>query len=320
MHELGIIPALPIAIAVPNPNCQFPARLSHWPQKQAQERIDSHGDTARWSKALNSLPDIDELRLNLESGVCIEGRTDSAVLEQALQELHPWRKGPWKIGGVEIDTEWRSDWKWDRLSAHVAFDGAEVLDVGCGNGYFGWRMLGAGAEEVVGVDPTVLFCMQHQVFQHYLKAPNWVLPLGIDELPRDPAFDIVLSMGVIYHRRDPQAHVDHLAALARPGGQIVIESLVAQAQGFTPEDRYARMRNVWRIPSVREMVVWCEAAGLEHIRCVDRTPTTTAEQRSTNWMTFDSLKDTLDPADPRFTIEGYNAPVRAIVIASKPGG
>ena len=37
-------------------------------------------------------------------------------------------------------------------------------------------------------------------------------------------------------------------------------------------------------------------------------------------MTFDSLKDTLDPADPRFTIEGYNAPVRAIVIASKPGG
>ncbi len=269
---------------------------------------------------MNSLPDIDELRLDLESGVCIEGRTDSAVLEQALQELHPWRKGPWKIGGVEIDTEWRSDWKWDRLSAHVAFHGAEVLDVGCGNGYFGWRMLGAGAEEVVGVDPTVLFCMQHQVFQHYLKAPNWVLPLGIDELPRDPAFDIVLSMGVIYHRRDPQAHVEHLAALTRPGGQIVIESLVAQAQGFTPEDRYARMRNVWRIPSVREMVQWCEAAGLEKIRCVDRTPTTTAEQRSTNWMTFDSLKDTLNPADSRFTIEGYNAPVRAIVIASKPGG
>ncbi|MCK5863518.1 MAG: DUF1698 domain-containing protein, partial [Marinobacter adhaerens] len=51
---------------------------------------------------------------------------------------------------------------------------------------------------------------------------------------------------------------------------------------------------------------------------VDVTPTTTDEQRSTDWMRFNSLQDFLDPNDPSKTVEGYPGPLRATVIAEKP--
>ncbi len=59
----------------------------------------------------------------------------------------PWRKGPFSLYGVNIDTEWRSDWKWDRVLPHLSpLKGRLVLDVGCGGGYHMWRMLGEGAD------------------------------------------------------------------------------------------------------------------------------------------------------------------------------
>nr|WP_169730591.1 DUF1698 domain-containing protein [Carnimonas nigrificans] len=41
------------------------------------------------------------------------------------------------------------------------------------------------------------------------------------------------------------------------------------------------------------------------------------EQRSTEWMTFQSLKDFLDPEDQHKTIEGYPAPRRALLVATR---
>jgi tRNA (mo5U34)-methyltransferase len=35
-------------------------------------------------------------------------------------------------------------------------------------------------------------------------------------------------------------------------------------------------------------------------------------------MTFDSLGEALDPTDPRRTVEGHPAPVRAMVIGRRP--
>ena len=89
-----------------------------------------------------------------------------------------------------------------------------ILDVGCGNGYFGWRVLGAGAASVIGVDPTLLFCMQHRAIQHYLRHPrHWVLPLGVEELGARHRFNWVLSMGVLYHRKDPLSTFDSFMPL-----------------------------------------------------------------------------------------------------------
>ncbi len=196
-----------------------PSSLTDWPLDLAVTRFSPthHGDFSRWAEAINQLPDLTRPQVSYGATVSISGQVDNVALEAALQNLHPWRKGPFRIGEVYIDTEWRSDWKWARLDEILPdMSGERVLDVGCGNGYFGWRMLERGAAEVVGIDPTLLFCMQHLAVAHYTKDPrNWVLPLKIEEVPATTQFDSVFSMGVIYHRREPLAHVQQLAALTR---------------------------------------------------------------------------------------------------------
>ena len=204
------------------------------------------------------------------------------------------------------------------LDAELALDGARVLDVGCGNGYYGWRLLGAGAATVIGVDPTLLHVMQYAALRRWLPDPAlWVLPLPFEALPPGRGdFDLALSMGVLYHRRSPIDHITELMRHVRPGGQLVIETLVVEGDVQTllcPADRYARMRNVWFIPSVPLLCRWLERAGLGEVRVADLSPTTTAEQRTTAWMPFESLAEALDADDASRTIEGHPAPLRALV-------
>ena len=301
----------------------MPANLPGWPLERAVERFSQahHGDYPKWAEALNKLPSIEDAAFDYGDTVTVRGDIDNRALNAALQDLHPWRKGPFKIGDVVIDTEWRSDWKWSRLG-HTLGDlaGERILDIGCGNGYFGWRMLAQGAAEVVGIDPTLLFCMQHRAIAHYCDDPrNWVLPLKIEEIPATTTFDTTLSMGVIYHRRDPQGHVQQIADLTTAGGRGVLESIIVSGDTtLVPKDRYARMRNVWCVPRVEDMCNWMQQAGFVDVDVVDVSPTTTAEQRSTDWMRFESLIDTLDAEDPSRTIEGHPAPIRAVVIGHKP--
>lgn len=290
----------------------------------------AHGDLPRWEAAVAALPELPAGVTRLDTacvGIQGEAPLDPALeqrLRETLRRLHPWRKGPYCIHGVRIDTEWRSDWKWDRLAAAIApLDGRLVLDVGCGNGYHAWRMLGAGARLVLGIDPTLLFVVQFLALERYLGRDEVaVLPLGIQDLPPSlTGFDTVFSMGVLYHRRSPIDHLLELWRLLRPGGELVLETLVLEAGGqqvLVPPARYASMRNVWFIPSVESLAVWLGRAGFVDIRVVDVTRTSRDEQRATDWMRFQSLPDHLDPADPGLTIEGHPAPVRAILIARRP--
>ena len=286
----------------------------------------AHGDLARWEAALAALPELPPARTVLDQS-CIGLHSDqplppeiAARLRATLMELHPWRKGPFRLHDLHIDTEWRSDWKWDRLADAIdPLDGRLVLDVGCGNGYHAWRMLGAGARLVMGIDPTQVFLCQFLAINRYLARDDLaVLPLGIEDLPPGlTGFDTVFSMGVLYHRRSPIDHLAELRALLRPGGQLVLETLVIEGEGqrtLVPPGRYASMRNVWFIPSVESLAVWMERVGFKDIASVDVSRTTIAEQRSTDWMCFQSLPDHLDPADASRTIEGHPAPVRAILV------
>lgn len=282
----------------------------------------SHGDLPTWRGALEALPKTGHgMALDRSAPQLGTAVADRESLANTLMRLHPWRKGPLDLGGVTIDTEWHSDWKWDRLRAHLDIGGATVLDVGCGNGYFGWRLLGAGARCVIGIDPTVLFVMQWLAQRHFAgPAPNYLLPLRDTDLPRDAGgFDCVLSLGVLYHRRDPQDHLERLVRATRPGGQLVVETLVVtEGPDLHPKGRYARMRNVHEVSSVPGLLDRVRRAGAEAPRLVDLTPTTVKEQRSTAWMHFESLERCLDPEDPGRTVEGHPAPVRAIVTARVP--
>ncbi len=286
-----------------------------------------YGDLPKWEAALARLPDIKPDAVELDSAtVRVAGditTEDRETLETALRELHPWRKGPFDLFGVHIDTEWRSDWKWDRLlPALEPLAGRRVLDVGCGSGYHCWRMLGAGAEEVIGIDPTPLFVLQFLALQKYIQRDAaWVLPLGIEQVPPDlAAFDTVFSMGVLYHRRSPIEHLMELRGALRDGGQLVLETLVVEGDVNTclvPSGRYARMGNVWFLPSTDLLLRWLGKLGFKRPALVDVNQTSIEEQRSTDWMQFHSLANFLDPDDPGKTIEGYPAPRRAIVTAKK---
>ncbi|MBX8484527.1 tRNA 5-methoxyuridine(34)/uridine 5-oxyacetic acid(34) synthase CmoB [Pseudomonas cichorii] len=285
-----------------------------------------HGDLQRWQSALDALPPLTAERVELADSFTLEVECDGETrtrLRKALMGLSPWRKGPFDVFGVHVDTEWRSDWKWSRVSPHLDLKGKRILDVGCGNGYYQWRMLGAGAESVIGVDPNWLFFCQFQAMQRYLPdLPAWHLPFALEDLPANlEGFDTVFSMGVLYHRKSP---IDHLLALKDclvKGGELVMETLVVPGdaqQVLVPEDRYAQMRNVWFLPSVPALELWLRRAGFTDVRCVDVSTTTVQEQRSTEWMRYQSLGDFLDPEDHSRTVEGLPAPMRAVIVGRKP--
>ncbi|MEN9577194.1 MAG: hypothetical protein RJA70_203 [Pseudomonadota bacterium] len=288
----------------------------------------NHGDLGGWLKAIAAMPKFDTKDYDLAQAVPRIGlptdltKEQAAALEKGLRDLMPWRKGPFNLFGVEIDAEWRSDKKWARLEKHLDWEKARVLDVGCGDGYHVLRAAGAGARLALGVDPTVQYVAQFAAVARYIPdAPVAVLPLAVEDLSTNLTnFDIVLSMGVLYHRRSPLDHLMHLKRHIKPGGSVVIETLVvegAAGHALVPEDRYAEMGNVWFIPAPDTVKRWLLRCGFKSPKVVDVSETTDAEQRTTDWMPAKSLKDFLDPADPTKTLEGYPAPRRAIIIAKR---
>ncbi len=290
----------------------------------ASRRIKGHGDAPRWSQALSDLPHAALLGRDFADCVSLDLRGASAKkLRNALMQLHPWRKGPFRFAGVRIDAEWRSDLKWQRLAPiRARLRRAQVLDVGCGNGYYGWRMLAAGARRVIGVDHNPLCAAQHLAVQRYLKDPrNLVFPLALSEIPDEWLdFDLVFSMGVLSHSRDPLSHLSMLYPKLRAGGVLVLESLVLGegAGELRPAGRYARMPNVWRLPAVHRLESWLEKAGFVEIELISVTLTTPDEQRRGEWMRFESLAESLDISDSSRTEEGYPAPRRALFTARRP--
>ena len=287
--------------------------LEHWLEPLealVHDRMSAaaHGDYERWQAAVTKLGSA------------------SSDLERRdlLLQLAPWRKGPFDVGGVHIDAEWRSDLKWRRVEGAIEpLAGRRVLDVGCGNGWYALRMADAGAEAVLGIDPTLLYVMQFLAVTSLSgQLPVVVLPLRLEELPETRrAFDTTFSMGVLYHQRSPIEHLRQLRGTLRPRGQLVLETIFIpgeESYACTPADRYARMKNVWLLPTLAELTTWLQRTGFRDVEIVDTAITTTEEQRSTEWMPFESLAEALDPDKPDRTVEGWPAPRRVVVTATTP--
>lgn len=315
--------------------------LSQW-AKRLPEQIAAglshqrYGDLKHWLAAKDNLPKVPVSFTNFKDKVEIGQRNDCTdnqwqQLEENLRALHPWRKGPYDIFGLHINTEWRSDWKWDRLLPYISpLKNRNVLDVGCGNGYHCWRMWGEGARRVIGIDPSPRFVVQFYTLKQFLTGENGeaqervpvdVLPVGIQDIPENTkAFDTTFSMGVLYHRPSPMDHLKQLRDTLKTGGELVLETLIIDGElgdTLVPEGRYAKMNNVWFIPSAPTLVSWLTKCGFENVRCVDINQTSVEEQRATDWMTNQSLQDFLDPNDPTRTVEGHPAPLRGIFVATR---
>lgn len=273
------------------------------------------------------IPDVTPSEVDLTSDwVKIGERTDITdkeheTLLSMLTSFTPWRKGPFEIFGIRVDTEWASHIKWSRLKNKITpLNGRRVLDIGCSSGYYMFKMLEHDPAMVLGVDPQLLFYYQFKTLQHYIKSPRlFYIPAMLEELPVfNNYFDTVLCMGIIYHRKSPVETLVDIHKNMKKGGELVIETLILEGDSDTalfPVDRYAKMRNVFFIPTVKCLESWLKRARFENITCIDISKTTAEEQRKTDWINTESLEDFLDPNDPSKTVEGYQAPVRAIVTA-----
>jgi len=287
----------------------------------------NNGNIPKWSEAIDIIDSLPKGKVSLKQSY-ININQDSIDMESLLKALHklmPWRKGPFMINEVTLESEWDGDMKWQRITKHIKpLTNKRVLDVGAGNGYFTLRMAMEGAKRALGIEPFLLFNYQFRAIKLMIKSPlnALLLPVKLEEMPKMAIFDTLFSMGVLYHQRDHMAHLLQLREMMTPEAELVLETLVVEDQEdyiLAPKGRYAHMRNVYSIPSIKTLKSWLKDANFNNIRVVDVSKTTTAEQRKTPWIGENaaSLEDFLDPLDGSLTIEGYPAPTRAIVICER---
>jgi tRNA (mo5U34)-methyltransferase len=280
---------------------------------------------------LKSLPtiktetiDFDHDFVTIGSSNDLDLETKDLILSKAL-ELIPWRKGPFKLFDTQMDAEWRSNLKWNRLAPHIPnLKGKRVLDVGCNNGYFMFKMAAMNPELILGIDPVVLNYAQFNFMNHFANQQNIKFELwGQDDLIHfNDMFDIIFSMGIIYHHRNPIQQLLTLKNALRPGGELILETIGIpgeESHALFPEDRYAKMRNVWFVPTVSCFMNWVKKAKFKDVELISDTELNSTEQRLTEWCPppRQSLDNFLDPNDPTKTIEGHPAPRRFLIKAKK---
>jgi len=252
-----------------------------------------------WTSLLSKIPSLENIKSDLLSGVNIKGKcsgSDEEIIENLLSELLPWRKGPFKINTTFIDSEWRSNLKWDRfLELDLDLKNKTILDVGSGNGYYAFRMLGLEAAAILCLEPNLTHFSQFLAINHFIKTNKIrMLPERLEALEmKETHFDVVFSMGLLYHQRDPSKHLNSLRNRMKEGGQLVIETIVASNEYgdyLEPKGPYASMPNVHFVHTNKGFVDLAEKEGLKVISNSKEVQTTLNEQRQTEWMPFKSYE------------------------------
>ena len=244
-----------------------------------------------------------------------------SLLKENAKALIPWRKGPFSLCGLDIDSEWQSNLKYNLLKKHFNIKDKIVADVGCNNGYYMFRMLEEKPKRLVGFDPSAIFKTQFDVVNHFVKSDIKYELLGVEHLEfYEHKFDMIFMLGVLYHRSDPIASLKSLNRALNKNGEIIVDSFMIEGEeevALCPESRYAMIPNVYFLPTVNCFKNWLSRAGFTDIELIEITTTDDKEQRVTPWTFGMSLDDFRDPNDPTKTIEGYPAPKRAYLKARK---
>lgn len=268
----------------------------------------------------------ENIELVLEDWVSIGKRSDLndqeyELLLEACKKLIPWRKGPFRLFDLEIDTEWQSNIKYNLIRPYFDLKDKIVGDIGCNNGYYMFRMLEDKPKKLVGFDPSPLTMLQFDFLNHFAKTPIVYEQLGVEHLEFfEHKFDFIFMLGVLYHRPDPIGTLKLLRNALNKDGEILIDTFMIDGEDevcLTPKERYSKIPNIFFIPTISALKNWVHRAGFVHIEILETTVTTTDEQRKTQWSFDQSLEDFLDPNDPSKTVEGYPAPKRVYLKAKK---
>jgi tRNA (mo5U34)-methyltransferase len=285
----------------------------------------------KYKNALSDLPIINDSFADLHSETIAVKSLQAVSFEQrnkitnSLKAMIPWRKGPFNLFDITLDAEWRSDHKWQRIKDSLGdLSGQVILDVGCNNGYFLFKMAASKPKLALGIDPVPHVYFQYQLLQHYLKQDCVKFELfGINQIEFfEDVFDTIFHMGIIYHHRHPLQQLIDCKKALKLGGTLVLETIGipgTDSIAIFPKDRYANMRNVWFVPTLSCLINWVKRANFDQVEIISDTLLTSEEQRKTDWCPppYQSLEDFIDPTDPTKTIEGLPAPRRFCIKAKK---
>ena len=266
------------------------------------------------------IDNLPSLEAKVEFSDTIDIRT--SIIHDFTKEakaLMPWRKGPFKIDELFIDSEWQSFLKYNLLKPYFNLKDKVVADVGCNNGYYMFRMLEQNPKKIVGFDPSPLFKTQFDFINHFVKSDIVYELLGVEHLGiYDTKFDTIFCLGVLYHRSDPISTLKSLKKALNDEGELFLDSFMIDGDEdvcLTPKERYSKIPNIYFVPTVSALKNWCFRAGFKDVEVLEIKKTTLDEQRKTEWIEGESLGEFLDKDNPKLTVEGYPAPKRVYIRA-----
>ncbi len=313
---------------------QLPASIHH------DKIISIHEEKKRWVEqnkkgflryrvpcdALGEFPaeNMDFTQNSVQIGIGNEiSAQDQQIVESHLRSFMPWRKGPFSIFGIDVDSEWQSQRKWQRLLPILPnMKNKRIGDIGCSNGYYMFRMLPFKPKLIIGFEPSVQHYYCFKGLNNMAQQKNMHINLlGVEHLSLFPdCFDVLFLMGIIYHRSSPVDTLRTVFSSLQSGGTLILESQAIPGQdpiALFPEKTYAKVPGTYFVPTASCLQNWLLRAGFSDVELFCQHPMSSLEQRRTSWMEFESYSDFLDPQNPEKTVEGYPAPDRVFLIGRK---
>jgi tRNA (mo5U34)-methyltransferase len=278
-----------------------------------------------YQEAIKNLPQYDNVEVGLGDKVTVNisslNESEAIQIKETALLMKPWRKGPFQINDLFIDSEWQSQIKYNLLEPHFDLKDKIVGDIGCNNGYYLFRMLAHTPKKLIGFDPSAIYYSQFQFINHFIKSDIVYELLGVEHVEfYEHKFDVLFCLGVLYHRSDPVMMLKSLFKGLNKGGELILDTFMIDGEGemcLTPKDRYSKIPNIYFVPTVSALINWCHRAGFEKVEILETMVTEHNEQRKTEWIDTQSLEDFLDPNDATKTVEGYPAPKRVYIKAMK---
>jgi len=278
-----------------------------------------------YQEAIKNLPEYKDLEVSFGDSVTMKipllSQKQSSQIKETALLMKPWRKGPFQINDLFIDSEWQSQIKYNLLEPYFNLKDKIVGDIGCNNGYYLFRMLSQAPQKLIGFDPSAIYYSQFQFLNHFIQSDIVYELLGIEHVEfYEHKFDVLFCLGVLYHRSDPVAMLKSLYKGLNSGGELILDTFMIDGEEemcLTPRERYSKIPNIYFVPTVKALKNWCFRAGFEKIEVLEIMVTSSNEQRKTEWIDTQSLEDYLDPSDKTKTVEGYPAPKRVYIKASK---
>jgi len=268
-------------------------------------------------EALDSLEE-GSWEVKLSDAVTLSGKIDDPLrIESVARMMMPWRKGPFKLFDTYIDSEWRSNIKYNLLRKHFNLKDKRVADIGCNNGYYLFRMQEDSPKSLVGFDPSPLYKTQFDFINHFVKSDIVYELLGVEHLEfYEEKFDTIFCLGVLYHRSDPVGMLKSLYKGLDDVGEVILDTFYIEGEDemcLCPASSYSKIPNIYFVPTIKALKNWCLRAGFGSFEVLETSTTNSDEQRKTSWIEGQSLEDFLDKEDNTKTVEGYPAPKRVYV-------